>query len=106
MLGWQALPSARAWAFHDALACGFAGLAREQACKRGITTLVFSGGVLHNRLLKARLQHYLVDFTLLFPHQLPAGDGGIAFGQGLVAAARAIAPAPSAAQRPLSCDLH
>lgn len=105
-LGWQALPSARAWAFHDALACGFAGLAREQARKRGITMLVFSGGVLHNRLLKARLQHYLADFSLLFPHQLPAGDGGIAFGQGLVAAARAIAPAPSAAQRPLSCDLH
>lgn len=105
-LGWQAAPSARAWAFHDALACGFAALAREQACKRGITTLVFSGGVLHNRLLKARLQHYLADFTLLFPHQLPAGDGGIAFGQGLVAAARATAPAPSAAQTPLSCDLH
>ncbi|MGJ7471160.1 carbamoyltransferase HypF [Kosakonia cowanii] len=105
-LGWQAAPPARAWAFHDALASGFAGLAREHACKRGITTLVFSGGVLHNRLLKARLQHYLADFTLLFPHQLPAGDGGIAFGQGLVAAARAIAPAPSAAQRPLSCDLH
>ena len=105
-LGWQAAPSARAWAFHDALARGFARLAREQARKHGITTLVFSGGVLHNRLLKARLQHYLADFTLLFPHQLPAGDGGIAFGQGLVAAARAIAPAPSAAQRPLSCDLH
>lgn len=105
-LGWPAAPSARAWAFHDALACGFARLAREQARKHGITTLVFSGGVLHNRLLKARLQHYLPDFTLLFPHQLPAGDGGIAFGQGLVAAARAIAPAPSAAQRPLSYDLH
>ncbi|QNQ21647.1 carbamoyltransferase HypF [Kosakonia sp. SMBL-WEM22] len=105
-LGWPAAPPARAWAFHDALACGFAALARLQARKRNITTLVFSGGVLHNRLLKARLQHYLADFTLLFPHQLPAGDGGIAFGQGLVAAARAIAPVPSAAQRPLSCDLH
>ncbi|VVT46157.1 [NiFe] hydrogenase metallocenter assembly protein HypF [Kosakonia radicincitans] len=92
-LGWQASPAQRAWAFHDALAQGLASLAREQAERRDIQTLVFSGGVLHNRLLKARLQAWLPDFTLLFPHQLPAGDGGIAFGQGLVAAARTIAPA-------------
>lgn len=90
---WQATPEQRAWAFHDALAHGFAKLSREQAMLRDIRTVVFSGGVLHNRLLKTRLQHYLADFTLLFPHQLPAGDGGIAFGQGLVAAARVIPPA-------------
>ncbi len=47
---------------------------------------------MHNRLLKKRLQQKLADFTLLFAHQLPAGDGGIAFGQGLVAAARLIPP--------------
>lgn len=89
-LGWQASPAQRAWAFHDALAAGFAALAREQAQKQGITTLVFSGGVLHNRLLKQRLRVHLPDFRLLFPQQLPAGDGAIAFGQGLVAAARLI----------------
>lgn len=56
---------------------------REQATMRGITTLVFSGGVIHNRLLRARLAHYLADFTLLFPQSLPAGDGGLSLGRGL-----------------------
>ncbi|ONG05594.1 carbamoyltransferase HypF, partial [Escherichia coli] len=65
-----------------------AALMREQATMRGITTLVFSGGVIHNRLLRTRLAHYLADFTLLFPQSLPAGDGGLSLGQGVIAAAR------------------
>jgi len=91
-LNWQASPAQRAWAFHDALAAGFAALARQQAQARGIATLAFSGGVLHNRLLKQRLRVHLPQFRLLFPQRLPAGDGAIAFGQGLVAAARIAAP--------------
>ena len=87
-LNWQAPVNQRAWAFHDALAQGLAALMREQATMRGITTLVFSGGVIHNRLLRARLAHYLADFTLLFPQSLPAGDGGLSLGQGVIAAAR------------------
>lgn len=90
-LNWQAMPAQRAWAFHDALACGFAMLMRQQATARGITTLVFSGGVIHNRLLRARLTFYLSDFNLLFPQQLPAGDGGLSLGQGVIAAARRLA---------------
>ncbi|EDT9164573.1 carbamoyltransferase HypF [Salmonella enterica subsp. salamae] len=90
-LNWQAAPAQRAWAFHDALACGFASLMRQQATARGITTLVFSGGVIHNRLLRARLTFYLPDFKLLFPQQLPAGDGGLSLGQGVIAAARRLA---------------
>ncbi|EKC6527733.1 carbamoyltransferase HypF [Salmonella enterica] len=87
-LNWQAAPAQRAWAFHDALAYAFATLMRQQATARGITTLVFSGGVIHNRLLRARLTFYLSDFKLLFPQQLPAGDGGLSLGQGVIAAAR------------------
>ncbi|HCC0888653.1 TPA: carbamoyltransferase HypF [Salmonella enterica] len=87
-LNWQAAPAQRAWAFHDALACGFATLMCQQATARGITTLVFGGGVIHNRLLRARLSFYLTDFNLLFPQQLPAGDGGLSLGQGVIAAAR------------------
>lgn len=87
-LNWQATPAERAWAFHDALAQGFAVMLREQATARGINTLVFGGGVMHNRLLSARLACYLADFTLLFPQQLPAGDGGLSLGQGVIAAAR------------------
>lgn len=90
-LNWQATPAERAWAFHDALAQGFAAMMREQATARGISTLVFSGGVMHNRLLSSRLTTYLDDFTLLFPQQLPAGDGGLSLGQGVIAAARQMA---------------
>ncbi|HGV3448696.1 TPA: carbamoyltransferase HypF [Raoultella planticola] len=87
-LGWRASREQKAWAFHDALARGVAEMARDCATSRGMTTLAFSGGVLHNRLLVSRLTFYLADFTLLFPQQLPAGDGAIAFGQAVVAAAR------------------
>lgn len=90
-LAWQAPAAQRAWVFHDALACGLAQLARKQADARQITTLAFGGGVLHNRLLKARLSHYLADYTLLFPQRFPAGDGAIALGQGVIAAARCLA---------------
>ncbi|HGI7053718.1 TPA: carbamoyltransferase HypF, partial [Klebsiella aerogenes] len=71
-----------------ALACGLAALARDRAASCGIATIVCSGGVLHNQLLAARLSDYLSDFTLLLPQQLPAGDGAIAYGQAVVAAAR------------------
>ncbi len=87
-LSWQATPAQKAWAFHDALACGLAAMARDCATVRGIDTMVCSGGVLHNRLLAARLTFYLADFTLLFAQQLPAGDGAIAYGQAVIAAAR------------------
>ena len=87
-LAWQAQPCERAWAFHDALAKGLAALARHHARRLSLSTVCFSGGVLHNRLLRARLRAHLSDFTLLFPHHLPAGDGAISFGQAVVAAAR------------------
>ncbi|CAM8674478.1 MULTISPECIES: carbamoyltransferase HypF [Leclercia] len=86
-LGWQAPDNARAWAFHDALAQGLATLAGEHARRRALSTVVCSGGVLHNRLLRERLQFWLSDFTVLFPGRLPAGDGAVAFGQAVIAAA-------------------
>ena len=87
-LNWQAEPCERAWAFHDALAKGLAQLVKLHAMRLSLSTVCFSGGVLHNRLLRARLRHYLSDFTLLFPSRLPAGDGAISFGQAAIAAAR------------------
>lgn len=87
-LSWQATPAQKAWAFHDALACGVAVLMRQHAEPAAISTLAFGGGVLHNALLRARLMHYLHDFTLLFPKRLPAGDGAISYGQAVIAAAR------------------
>jgi hydrogenase maturation protein HypF len=87
-LSWPAVRAEKAWAFHDALARGLAQMMRFHAEHRGINTLVFGGGVLHNRLLRERLAFYLSGFTLLFPQRLPAGDGGISYGQAVVAAAR------------------
>ncbi|HKM97111.1 MAG TPA: carbamoyltransferase HypF [Buttiauxella sp.] len=87
-LNWHDCAPARAWAFHDALAKGLADLARSHARRLSINTIVFSGGVLHNQLMRERFAHHLADFNLLFPTQLPAGDGALALGQALVAAAR------------------
>jgi hydrogenase maturation protein HypF len=91
-LNWHDCAPARAWAFHDALAKGFAELARSNAHKLAINTVVFSGGVLHNQLMRERFSYHLADFNLLFPTQLPAGDGALSLGQALVAAARITIP--------------
>ncbi|MBW7984633.1 hydrogenase maturation carbamoyltransferase HypF [Enterobacillus tribolii] len=86
-LDFRAAPARRARAFHHALAAGIAALIRFHAAAHE-RTVVLSGGVWHNRLLRCRLQRELADFTLLFPCALPAGDGGLALGQAVIAAAR------------------
>ncbi|MGN7974471.1 carbamoyltransferase HypF [Serratia sp. 22264] len=95
-LGWRTPPAERAWAFHDALAQGFAALAQRFAAQYGIKQVALSGGVLHNRLLRQRLMHHLAPLQVLLPQRLPAGDGGLAFGQAMVACAQ---------QSPLSSSL-
>lgn len=87
-LAWQAPAVQRAWAFHDALAQGFAQLAKHFAAQHHIGHVALSGGVLHNRLLRQRLRHHLAPLQVLLPQRLPAGDGGLAFGQALVACAQ------------------
>lgn len=87
-LNWRADPGARAWAFHDALAQGLARLARYHARRSDIDSVICTGGVIHNALLRARLAAWLGELRCLFPAQLPAGDGAIAFGQAVIAAAR------------------
>jgi len=87
-LDWQAEPAARAFAFHDALAQGFAALALYHAERTGIQTIALGGGVLHNRLLRQRLYHYLAPLQVLMPQAFPTGDGGLALGQAVIACAR------------------
>ncbi|ACS86300.1 carbamoyltransferase HypF [Musicola paradisiaca] len=87
-LAYRAAPSDRAWAFHVALADGLAALARRAAAEHQTDCVVLSGGVMHNRLLAALLRDRLAGFELLLPRQLPAGDGGVALGQALIAASR------------------
>ncbi|WP_145512157.1 carbamoyltransferase HypF [Yersinia kristensenii] len=87
-LAFDAAPAERAYAFHFALAQGFATLARQAAQRFAVDTIAFSGGVLHNRLLRHLLREQLHDFKLLMPQRLPAGDGGLALGQAVIAATR------------------
>jgi hydrogenase maturation protein HypF len=87
-LNWQAPAPQRAWIFHDALAQGFARLAKHFATQYGIRHVVASGGVLHNRLLRQRLQHHLAPLQVLLPQILPAGDGALSFGQATIACAQ------------------
>ncbi|WP_267081353.1 carbamoyltransferase HypF [Limnobaculum allomyrinae] len=87
-LAYQAPPAERAYAFHDALAQGFATMANMFARQYHIDTVVLSGGVMHNRLLRELLVHYLGDKQVIWPERLPMGDGGLSLGQAIIAAAR------------------
>ncbi|MCG8708167.1 carbamoyltransferase HypF [Brenneria sp. 4F2] len=87
-LAYRAAPADKAYAFHYALAQGFADLARGAARQHGVNTIALSGGVMHNRLLVELLRRELQEFRLLQPERLPAGDGGLALGQALIAAER------------------
>jgi hydrogenase maturation protein HypF len=76
--------------FHGALAHGTALACKAVADRRGLGTVVLSGGVFQNRVLLERTSALLTDAGLrvLVPERLPANDGGIAFGQAAVAARR------------------
>lgn len=87
-LDWQAAPEARAFAFHDALAQGFAALALYHAGKTGTDTVAVGGGVLQSRLMRQLLARYLSPLHVLMPQRVPAGDGGLALGQAVIACAR------------------
>ena len=75
----------KAFAFHYALAQGFAELATNQARKHQCRTLVLSGGVMHNQLLRRLLKENLSEFHVLSAHKLPMGDGGLSLGQAIIA---------------------
>jgi hydrogenase maturation protein HypF len=76
--------------FHNALAAATAGACALAAERRGTDTVVLSGGVFQNRRLLGQTASLLADAGLrvLVPERLPPNDGGIAYGQLAVAAAR------------------
>ena len=76
----------KAFIFHYALAKGFAELARQQAKRHNCKTIVLSGGVMHNQLLRRLLKQALAKFNVLSAHQYPMGDGGLSLGQAMIAA--------------------
>ena len=75
----------KAFAFHYALAQGFAELAANQARQHQCRTIVLSGGVMHNQLLRRLLKENLSEFHVLSAHKLPMGDGGLSLGQAVIA---------------------
>jgi hydrogenase maturation protein HypF len=100
---WQALlgdlilgtPAARiAGRFHRGLAAVIVNMARQQCERHELRTVALGGGVFANKILAERVLAGLeaAGLRALLPARLPAGDGGLAFGQALVALARADRP--------------
>jgi hydrogenase maturation protein HypF len=79
--------------FHNGLADVTARARALTAGRRGTDLVVLSGGVFQNRRLLGRTAALLSDAGLrvLTPERLPPNDGGIAYGQLAVAAARLVA---------------
>jgi hydrogenase maturation protein HypF len=78
--------------FHNGLAAATARACTLVAERRGIETVVLSGGVFQNRFLLGRTASLLLEAGLevLVPERLPPNDGGISYGQLAVAAARTV----------------
>jgi len=77
--------------FHNGIAAAAARACASLARSEGLKLVVLSGGAFQNRLLLERTADALerADLRVLTPRLLPPNDGGIAFGQAAVAAARA-----------------
>jgi hydrogenase maturation protein HypF len=76
--------------FHNAVAEVTAQACLQAAERAGTETVVLSGGVFQNRRLLERSSVLLAaaGLRVLVPERLPPNDGGIAYGQLAVAAAR------------------
>jgi hydrogenase maturation protein HypF len=76
--------------FHNAMADATARACQIAAEGHGTPTVVLSGGVFQNRRLLERTAAVLdaSGLRVLTPERLPPNDGGIAYGQAAVAAAR------------------
>ena len=73
--------------FHRGVALSFARLAQDVAQREGAKTIALTGGCFQNSLLLAMVVEALSDFSLCGPGPVPVNDGGLAFGQALVALA-------------------
>ena len=91
-------PATVAARFHGALAAATVEACARAAGARGTEVVVLSGGVFANRRLLSTVAAGMsaAGLRVLVPQRLPAGDGGISYGQAAVAAAR-MAAAPMAA---------
>ena len=97
-----AAPATVAARFHTALAQATATALTTLAERHALATVVLSGGVWQNRRLLTETTRRLerAGLRVLVPVALPPNDGGLAFGQAAIAAARCAGEdgAPTAAQ--------
>ncbi|MGA9835804.1 MAG: carbamoyltransferase HypF [Gemmatimonadaceae bacterium] len=83
-------PGPLAASFHETVAEGTARAVAAIAEREGVQRVVLGGGVFQNARLLASLSHRLARGGLLVfaPQVLPPNDGGVSYGQAVVAAAR------------------
>src|SRR5699024_4433186 len=83
-------PALCAARFHNGLADAVRRTCLLLAERTGVRTVALSGGVFANRLLLDRVAGGLEGsgLTVLTHSRVPCNDGGISFGQAVVAAAR------------------
>lgn len=74
--------------FHAGLAEAFATAARAAADEAGTRVIALSGGCFQNARLLREMTLRLDGYQLCLPREVPANDGGLAFGQALVALAQ------------------
>jgi hydrogenase maturation protein HypF len=77
-----------AGAFHTTLVAVTRAVCVEVRRATGLRVVCLSGGVFQNRLLTEGLRAALAGFEVFTNEHVPAGDGGISYGQAAVAAAR------------------
>lgn len=79
-----------AFSVHKYLAEGLAEISIEVAQKEGIKKIAFSGGVAYNEIITSILKRKVTESGLSFYTNMnvPHGDGGLSFGQAVVAAVR------------------
>lgn len=88
-------------AFHNTLAAASAALVREVATAYGWLPVVMSGGCFQNPRLAASVRLALTpEFDVRMNEAVPPGDGGIALGQAVIAAA-VVAAGPNRSLRPV-----
>jgi hydrogenase maturation protein HypF len=75
-----------AYSAHAYLARGLASLAVEKALEAGVKTVGFSGGAACNQILAGIMRRTVeaAGLKFLVHEAVPAGDGGVSFGQAVV----------------------
>ncbi|WP_379969478.1 carbamoyltransferase HypF [Ectobacillus sp. sgz5001026] len=75
--------------FHETVVQSIVTFMEKQSEGTAVQNVVLGGGSMHNRYLRKRLREELSkrEFSVFVPEQMPCNDGGLSYGQLIVAAA-------------------